>query len=156
MKFQSKTENQLAEANLIPEGTYPFEVIKAIDGKSKSSGADMITLKLKIFQDADSGILLEDYLLESVGYKLFHFCAYNGLTKQYENGTLVAADCEGKTGYVKVGHQAGKDKGDGSGDCWPTKNTVKDYVRQEGLKKTDVLAPAPDKKPAAPDTDVPY
>ncbi len=150
MKFQSKTEKEILESNLIPEGVHPFETIKAIE-KTSNSGNEMIVVTNRIFF-GESTYLVDDYLLESVAYKLFHYCAYSGLSKQYENGTLQASDCEGKSGYCKIGTQKGKKKDDGSGEFWPDRSSIKDYVRQEGLKTESVIG---SKKPIA-DEDVPF
>jgi hypothetical protein len=150
MKFQPKTEKEIAEENLCPEGTYAFEVLKAIESKSKSSGADMITLKLRLFVGAEDTYLVDDYLIDSVAYKLFHFCAYTGLSHKYEAGSLTAEDCVGKTGFLKLGIQKGKKKDDGT--YWPDRNTVKDYVRNEGLKPQRIAAPST----TPPDEDAPY
>jgi len=153
MKFTPKTEKELAAEGLMAEGTYPLEVVKAAP-KQSAAGNDMIVVTLRVFETADSGCLLDDYLMEAVAYKLFHFCAYSGLTKQYEAGTLTADDCVGKSGYVKVGIQKGKKKDDGSGEVWPDRNSVKDYVRQDTLKKAGVI---PAKAPAKDDgEDVPF
>ncbi len=38
MQFTPKTEKQLAEESLLPAGVYDFEVLKAEDAVSKSSG----------------------------------------------------------------------------------------------------------------------
>jgi hypothetical protein len=143
MKLTPKTEDQLSQERLCPEGIYPFEVLRAVEGKSKSSGADMITLKLRVFVGAEDTYLIDDYLLDSVAYKLFHFCSYTGLGPKYETGTLSASDCEGKTGQLKMGIQKGKNKDDGSGEKWPDRNTVKDYVRPDGIKPNR-LTPAED------------
>jgi hypothetical protein len=139
MKFQPKTEADLNNERLCPEGIYPFEVLNAIEGQSKSSGADMITLKMRLFVGSEDTYLIDDYLLDSVAYKLFHFCAYTGLSHKYESGSLTAEDCKGKQGFLKLGIQKGKKKDDGT--YWSDKNTVKDYVRNEGVKPNVISSP---------------
>jgi hypothetical protein len=150
MKFNPKTEDQINNEKLCPEGVYAFEVLNAIEGQSKSSGADMITLKLRLFVGSEDTYLMDDYLLDSVAYKLFHFCAYTGLAPKYEAGSLTAEDCKGKQGFLKLGIQKGKKKDDGT--YWPDKNTVKDYVRNEGVKPNRIGQAAP----AATSEDVPF
>jgi hypothetical protein len=152
MKFQPKSEDDINNERLCPEGVYPFEVLKATEGKSKSSGADMITLKLRVFVGAEDTYLIDDYLLDSVAYKLFHFCSYTGLAQKYESGTLADKDCEGKTGYLKMGIQKGKKKDDGG--VWPDRNTVKDYVRGDGIKPNRIGSPTASEQPAS--DDVPF
>lgn len=138
MQFQAKSEKQIAEENLLPEGVYPFEVIGAADKQSKA-GNDMIELRLRVF-NGERSHQLTDWIMEKLPSKLFHFCAYSGLSRQYEAGTLSGPDCIGKNGYVSVIIQEDK-----TGQ-YPPRNSVKDYVRQPEMKKSGVVA----------DTDVPY
>jgi hypothetical protein len=48
MRFEPKTEAELARAALIKPGEYDFEVVNATEEISKS-GNEMIKLRLKIF-----------------------------------------------------------------------------------------------------------
>lgn len=150
MKVTPKTEKELQEMNNIPDGDYPFEILDAIDGKSKK-GSDMITLTLRLFV-GESSRQLNDYLLDAMPGKLFHFCQYTGLADKYAAGTLTAEDCLGKTGFLTVKTQKGKLKDDGSGDYWPDRSSVSDYIRGE-FKKAPVVAPAPKTDDSS---DVPY
>lgn len=134
MKFTPKTEKELAEQMLIPDGVYPFEVISAVDTKSKTSGADMIAIQLRIFGPDNSEPVLKDYLLESYMRKILNFSKVTGLSANYQAGSLCAADCAGKQGYAKIGIEKGNEKktaaGVSTGEFYPDKNTVKDYVVQ--------------------------
>lgn len=141
MKTTPKTEKEIQEMNNIPNGDYAFEVMDAQDTKSRKN-SDMITLTLGIFV-GDTRRLLTDYLLDSMPGKLFHFCSYTGLAQQYQSGNLKAEDCLGKTGYLTIGTQKGKAKDDGSGDFWPDRPTVKDYIRNLGGVKPGAVAGAP-------------
>ena len=129
MNFAPKTEKQLAEERLIPAGNYPFEVI-ASEAKQSKAGNDMIELSLRVFMPDGSSRQLLDWLMEKMAYKLFHFCAYTGLAQKYEAGTLTAEDCNGRSGFVKIGIQADK-----SGQ-YPDRNNVADYVRSLDGKMT--------------------
>jgi hypothetical protein len=124
MQFAPKTEKQLVEENLIPAGTYPFEVAQAESKRSKG-GNEMIELNVRIFLDDGRSRFIRDYLLEKLAFKLFHFCTYTGLAKEYEAGTLQAQDCNGRTGFAKIGIK--KDK---TGE-YPDQNAILDYVRPE-------------------------
>lgn len=124
MNFAAKTEKQLSEEGLMPEGIYPFDVMSAEAKKSKK-GNDMIEMELRVYADDGREHKLLDWLMPVMGFKLFHFCAYTGLSRQYENGTLNAEDCIGKSGYVKIVIQPDKEK------KFPDRNSVKDYVRPE-------------------------
>jgi hypothetical protein len=122
MKFTPKSEKEIAEANLWPAGEYGFEVIDAKDKVSKTSQAEMIELKLKVYNDDGGFIFVNDYLLESLAYKLRHAAVCCGLEANYDAGNLLANDFAGKMGKLKLKIQ--KDK---SG-LYPDKNTVGDYV----------------------------
>ena len=123
MKFQPKTEKELQEALVVEPGIYDFEVVNAIEKQSKS-GNDMIELKLKIFV-GEGARIISDYLLESMAFKLRHFCEAVGLLDKYENGTLSAFDCAGVAGKLELVIQRDK-----SGS-YPDRNSVKDYVVDE-------------------------
>jgi hypothetical protein len=138
MQFKAKTEKEIQEENLIKEGIYPFEVIEATDKKSRNNN-DMIELKLRVF-DGNSSRQMLDWIMPAMMFKLFHFCAYTGLNKEYEAGTLSAFDCKGKSGYCKVIIQEDK-----TGQ-YPPRNSISDYVRM----------PVGTKKAEKPAEDVPY
>ena len=118
MQFQSKTEKQIQEESLIPAGEYDFTVREAVEKKSKA-GNDMIQVDMDIFVDGKERPL-KDYLMESMAFKLRHFCFSIGLGGKYEAGTLSAVDCQGKSGKVKIIQKANGDYG--------LQNSVKDYV----------------------------
>lgn len=152
MKVTPKTEKEIAEENNLPVGDYPFEVLNAVNAKSKKN-SDMITLTLRVFV-GESTRQINDYLLDSMPGKLFHFCSYTGLAQKYNEGTLTADDCLGKSGYLTIVTQKGKKKDDGSGDFWPDRSSVKDYIRNEaGVKREVISTPA---KPAGAEEDVPF
>lgn len=128
MKFTPKTDKELAEEKLLPEGEYGFEISGAEEKISKA-GNDMIVLTVRVFKDDGSFILVTDYLLESIMYKINHACKACGLFDKYELGELSARDFIGKTGHLKLVIQ--KDK---NGE-YPDKNSIKDYiVPKEGEK----------------------
>lgn len=128
MRFQPKTEKELAAMNLIQPGIYDFEVWNANDKTSKS-GNEMIELKLKIWDHSGQERIIFDYLLEVMAFKLKHFADTTGLSKKYEEGIISALDCIGKCGKLDLIIQ--KDK---SGQ-YADKNTVKDYIVE--AKSTD-------------------
>ena len=132
MKFTPKTEKEIAESNLLPEGVYAFETIAA-DEKQSRSGNDMIVLKNAIYnQEGDRKLVVFDYLLESMAFKLLHYCQYTGLIEKYQSGELIAQDCIGKSGYCKIKTQ--KDK---SG-AYPDKSGIDDYIDPESMGSSDV------------------
>ena len=121
MKFQPKTEKEIAESGLLPPGTYDFEISSAEEAVS-SAGNDMIKLTLHVYEDSGARRTLFDYLLGALPHKLRHAAEVCGLLNDYENGTLDAGDFEQKTGRIKVGIQ--KDKN----GQYPDRNSVLDYI----------------------------
>lgn len=133
MKFQPKTEKQIAEAGLWPKGDYAFEILEAEDTTSKSSGNDMIKLKVKIFNDAGQSQNVFDYLLpDTMEYKLRHIAEACDLLEDYERGDLQAYQFVGKTGWCKV--NVSKDK---TGQ-YPDKNGIADYLTSKPASKSSI------------------
>jgi hypothetical protein len=120
MRFSPKTDNEIAAANLLPNGDYSYEVMSAEEATSRA-GNEMLKLKLRIFV-GESERHVYDYLLEAMAGKLKHFCDSHGLTEKYQRGALTARDCEGLSGECSIGL-----KHDKSGQ-YPDQNTVLDYI----------------------------
>lgn len=127
MRFQPKTEKEVAEAGLLPNGVYDFEVIDANEKQSKK-GNDMVELKIRLYDAEGAARTIFDYLVDTEGgaYKIRHFAAATGMLENYERGELRAEDMAGKSGSCQVAIQ--KDK---TGQ-YPDKNTVRDYLSDEG------------------------
>lgn len=121
MKFTPKSDKELAEERLLPEGTYGFEISKGEDKTSKA-GNEMIELLVRVFKEDGSFLLVTDYLMEAIMYKVSHAAKACGLEDKYNAGTLHGEDFVGKTGQLKLGIQ--KDKN----GTYPDKNVVKDYI----------------------------
>jgi hypothetical protein len=129
MRFEPKTEQDIERQHLLPDGDYDFEVVGAIEKPSKSSGNEMIQLKLKVFTNAID-VTIFDYLLESMAFKLRHFAEATGLLVSYNKGILTAFDCQGRTGYLRLTTQEGQ-------NGYKAKNVVDDYiVKQRDVKAT--------------------
>lgn len=129
MRFQPKTEDEVSSFKLLPPGTYSFQVVEAIEKKSKA-GNDMIELKLLVWDIEGKEHIVFDYLLESVAYKLRHFAEVTGLIDKYQLGAIEATDCLSKSGKVEIEVKEGNFKPDGG--KYSDKNSVKDYVRANG------------------------
>lgn len=130
MNFQPKREEDLPKFGPFPKGDYDAEIIQATDEISKTSGNEQIHLVLRVKNDEGRTRTVHDYLVAAVEFKLRHFCVFNGLTDEYENGTLSAKDCAGAVVRVKLRIEAGK------GD-YEDKNAVVDYLeRKVGQRPT--------------------
>jgi len=127
MKFTPKKEEELKKSNLLEKGVYDFEILKAEDTISKA-GNEMIKLLLKVFAKDGSSILVNDYLLESVEFKIKHCCEAIGASEKYATGDMVADDFISGTGQMMIKIDKGKLKDDGSGDYYPDRNSVADYL----------------------------
>ena len=142
MKFAPKSNEQLdteekerREKYLWPVGEYGFEILEqamlygklaeTFDTKSKK-GNDMIVLVVQVFNDKGDSLILADYLLEAMAYKLRHAAEACGLLAKYEAGELHAADFIGKTGKLILEIAKNQDP------KYPDKNGVKDYIAVEG------------------------
>ncbi len=126
MRFNAKSDQELAVMNLIPEGQYQFEVVIAEDTQSKS-GNDMIKLKLNVWDSEGRQHTVYDYLLEAMPKKLKHFAKHAGLIVKYESGELLADDCIGKCGTLELIIQEDK-----TGKYQP-RNSVVDYLESKGF-----------------------
>lgn len=125
MRFQSKTEEEIIRENLLPEGTYDFEVVKAEEKESKK-GNPMLEINMKVFRaDGDGFIFVRDWLMEAFPMKLIHFCREVGLESRYADGVLTAEECVGRTGRVQIVQK--------QQDGFDPQNSVKDYGPGKGV-----------------------
>lgn len=130
MRFAPKSREEVETANLLDPGLYKFRVIESED-KISQAGADMIKLKLSIIDSEGIEHIVFDYLLESMLFKILHFCDTTDLTSKYESGTLGAKDCIDKEGCVSIIIQKSKDP------MYSDKNSVKDYKCMSEYKPTE-------------------
>lgn len=128
MNFTPKKDEELNSFDVFPKGEYDFEVVKAVDETSKA-GNTMIKLEIDIFAPNGKKSRVFDYLLESLAYKLKHFCQAVGLHDEYEEGNINADMCFNRSGkcIISIKH-------DKTGN-YPDKNEVRDYCKIE--KKID-------------------
>ena len=122
MRFNPKSEAELAAGGLFPAGTYDFEVKSAEETTSKSSGAEMVKLTLSVFNEAGAKTSVFDYLVssEKAIFKIRQFAAAVGLLEEYEAGELDALDMEGRGGKLKLKVESNEQYGD--------KNAVVSYL----------------------------
>lgn len=145
MTFTPKSEDEIKEEGLAPDGDYDFDVLEAENAKSKK-GNPMIKVKLGVYHGESVRWHVYDYLLEAMSAKLRHFCDSTGLLAKYESGTLSADDCKGRSGKVRLVIDQDKEQ------KYPPKNSVKDYV----VRKAKPLGTKAPQAPEPPDDDVPF
>lgn len=126
MNFDPKNEQQIAAERLWPAGVYEFEVVQGADKNSKSSGAPMIELRLKLSGRSGATLTITDYLVEKRIQKLLHAARTVGLEAKYKTGSVAGIDFRGKRGKLKLGIEKGQ-------DGYPDKNIVLDYLSDAGL-----------------------
>jgi len=148
MKFEPKSQEQIERENLLPEGTYDFEVLDAVDTTSKK-GNEMIKVNLGLYQGDAMTWKVFDYLLPSMPAKLRHFCDTTGLLSKYEAGTLGAVDCKGRAGKVKIVIKPAEGK-------YGPQNQVDDYVCRQAKPLAHTEAPTATTAPAGVDDDIPF
>jgi hypothetical protein len=106
MKFEPKSEKEIQEGRLIPDGVYDFDVLDATDGVTKT-GKDMIALKLRVYLNNGNALEMKDWLVadDTMAWKLRKFAESIGLLESYEAGELIADDLPGRSGKLQVGHK---------------------------------------------------
>ncbi len=130
--YTPKTEKELIEEGLMPDGVYDFEILSCIHGKSKNEN-EMFTVKMRIFNPQGGSRNVTDYIVfgTNFGERKFRKIAMAcNLVSQYEKGTLSADDFAGRSGKVEITKQ------EASG-AYSAKNVVKEYV-SEAPKATAV------------------
>lgn len=132
---------------LIEDGRYQFEIVEVHSTDKHNnpmvdkSGAPMTKLRLKIWDKQSRERTLFTNLFwgadNGLAYRTRHFSESIGVLDLYDNGTLLDNIIRvlGRTGHCDVYVQKGRDKNDGTGEKWPDKNDIKDFV------KTDKAAP---------------
>lgn len=165
MQFTPKTEKEIEELGLWPDGQYGFEILEFAtlgqntlntEDRQSSKGNEMIQLVLHVFDDEGQSKYVIDYLLEKIPAKLRNSAYACALGEKYETGTLTASDYIGKTGFLKLKTQKDK-KGE-----YPDRNAVADYVPEtQNVPSNDegLSQPGIDKivgSPAVEDDEIPF
>lgn len=121
MKFVPKSEKEIQEEKLLPKGEYPFQISQAEDKLSKA-GNEMLVLTVRVYKPDGSFVLVNDYLMESMAFKLRHAAEACGLLSEYDSGLLLPEMFIGKTGDCKLGIQVDKT------GAYADRNTILDYI----------------------------
>lgn len=175
MNYNTRTEKELTEANLLPKGEYPFEIADAREEKSKA-GNDMLVLEVDCIGDTGARKRITDYIVPGTIWadKKLHDCMWAvGLGPKYGTGTVMADELIGRSGYAGVGIDKGKPftAKDGTQKDGFDKNKIAYYKRGEAAPSSRRPEPteaqlanleSPNRSPASlnpsedADTDVPY
>ncbi len=122
MKFDPKTDEEIAEAGLIPPSEIDFEILTAQEKTSKA-GNDMFELSIQVFTADGSERTIRDWIMPSFPKKFKHCLDACGLIAKYNAGEISVDDFVGKTGKLKI--EIGKPNDDGI-----RYNQVHDYVKR--------------------------
>ena len=134
MDFQSLTDQQIKELNLVEPGTYKFQVLRC-DQKTSRNGQEYFNLKIRLYLGLKETIIYDMLFFEGkMMFKTKHFCDAVGLEKQYLAGKLMPYECEGKEGSLQMIQNVNKQSGE-------LESRVKDYivpVKADGFIDDDV------------------
>lgn len=110
MQYNTRTEKELAEANLLPKGEYPFEIADAKEQKSKK-GNDMLVVEVDCIGESGARKRVTDYIVPGTIWadKKLHDLMWSvGLGQKYATGTITADDLIGRSGFAAVSIDKGK------------------------------------------------
>jgi hypothetical protein len=102
MNFQPRTEKEINASKLLPAGEYSFEILAAVETKSRSSGNPMIELKIRVSDGNGRSRMVSDFLVPANLDKLRKCCLACGLIDRYEAGAVCAGDFKGKRGSLQL------------------------------------------------------
>lgn len=127
MKHDKLTDEQIAEAGLLPEGIKDFTVQRALE-KISSNGNPMFELTHEVHDNEGNVRTIRDWVMPSFAKKFKHLHDALGILNVYEKGETVPLDLEGKSGklILKIGEP--RQNKDGIDVRY---NQVDDYVKRE-------------------------
>lgn len=130
--FEPMSDEDLNRAFILPPGTYEFAVHDFQMRTSKANNP-MIELHIRIL-DGNVTHTIFDYLVNTLKaqYKIKNFCYAVGKEDEYNAGHLTPdRSWLGLRGQCKIDIKVGIPKDDGSGEMWPDRNVIADYIRKE-------------------------
>jgi hypothetical protein len=158
MKFKPQTESELAESQLLPKGTYPFDVMVCSDTTKdgdilrSKKGQEMVGVKLNVHGDDGRDYHIYDYISPHfMAHKFRHFFVTIGMVKEYERGEINVRSAEQRSGWVDIGIEPAK-------NGYAAKNKVMDYFVKEEPSEETAPPPAPIQANGKPEDsdDVPF
>lgn len=169
MKYTPYTEAQIQSMGLIDEGIYSFEVLEVsvIDRNGTTmrdkNGNDMAKLKLLVWDKDNRERIVYTFITSdsNFAYKLRHYAQTIGMIAAYEDNILEIERTVGKSGKANIVIKKGNLKTDGSGEMWPDRNDVKDFVFEgsrlsPGISPSGIAPFSVDTNENALDDDIPF
>ena len=136
MRYKPYTEAQIQSMNVMDEGIYPFQVLE-VDTTDRSNrplqdknGNDMAKLKLLVWDHENRERIVYTFISGdgNFAYKLRHFAQTINMISEYEDGIFDIQRSMGRSGKANIVIKKGTLKQDGSGEMWPDRNDVKDFI----------------------------
>lgn len=146
---EAADENRGGDFQPLPAGIYRGIVIDA-EEKTSKSGNEMIVLTIETRDpETEAKRRVWDYLvdMDSMAWKLRHFCDAANIADHYEAGDVTAAMCKGSLVRVSLEIEPAKDQ-------YPAKNIVADYLAPDEIDAK--LAQPGGEHVTIPDSDVPF
>ena len=137
MKFTPKSEKELAEMNLLPNGWYPFRIISAEEKQSKA-GNDMLVLKTQAYH-GNASSFIDDYIVANDFNlrKIRRLAVMCDALDKYEAGGITPDDVQDREGYARIGIQKSKDA------QFADKNVIWDFAKEAPVDSKTPVAPKP-------------
>ena len=144
MKYTPYTESEIQSMNVMEEGIYVFQVMEVHTSDKNNlpmrdkNGNDLAKLKLMIWDKNNRERILYTFISGdgNFAYKLRHFAKSIGKLEQYEEGIFNIHETLGLSGKADVVIKKGTIKADGSGEMWPDRNDVKDFIAPDDSKSS--------------------
>lgn len=166
MQYKPYTEAQIQSMKVIDEGIYPFRVIEVFTQDKYGyqmkdrNGVEMAKLKLMIWDNKNIARTIYTFVSGdgNFAYKLRHFAKSIGMISEYESGKFDIETIEGARGKANIIIKKGTIKADGSGEMWPDRNDVKDFVIDDPSQelKTTKKVSQPVNQSIELDDDIPF
>lgn len=168
MRYTPYTEAEIQSMNVMDEGTYTFQVLDVITTNKlgfplcDKNGIEMAKLKLLVWDNQNRERIIYTFISGdgNFAYKLRHFAKTIDMLLDYESGAFNIHRTIGKSGTAEIVLRKGTLKNDGSGEMWPDRNDVKDFVMpvQAVTKQAAPLVSEPNPVPQSEelDDDVPF
>lgn len=130
MEFTPKTEEEIMELSLPPEGKYFYRTKPSTEQRIDKNGNEYFLIKLVIEKD-DPEFKGKRYFINDFLYfegrflaKTKHYCESNGMKEFYDKGNIPIEELDYRSGKLILEHRINKNYGE-------KQAFVKDYVKSE-------------------------
>ena len=140
--------NEMARPPLIVDGQYQCELMeyhhtnKYNNVLKDKNNEDMTRIKLKIWDHEGRERFIFTNLFwgenNKMSYRTRHFAESFGMSELYDSGKMYDnfRECLNTCGHCEIYTQNARDKNDGSGEMWPAKNDIRDFIVRDTKTET--------------------